>query len=109
MPGLGMKPDSNVHMLAAFVIDDVVVEPGIYSKQFFDMFNNSVISEESENIETGEILVSFKYKDDPEKQYILLKERLASIMLSNPLFVEVPDDKKWIAIGSKYINGEFQP
>lgn len=104
-----MKPDPDVHMLAAFVIDGVVVEPGIYSKQFFDMFNNSVISEESENLETGEIVVSLKYKQDEDKQYMVLPERLASIILSNPLLIEVPEDKKWIAIGSKYIDGEFQP
>ena len=109
IPGLGMRPDPDVHMLAAFVIDGLVVEPGIYSKQFFEMFNNSLINEESEDLETGEIIISLEYKDEGEKQYMRLPERLASIMLSSPTLVEVPEDKKWIAIGSKYIDGEFQP
>ena len=109
MPGLGMNPDPDRHTLAAFIIDGLVVEPGIYSKQFFEMFNNSIIREESEDPDTGNITVSLEYKNDGEKQYMILPERLASIMLSSPLLVEVPEDKKWIVIGSKYIDGEFQP
>jgi hypothetical protein len=97
-----------VHMLACFIIDDLVVENGVYSKEFFSLFNNSFV-EEKEQYDNGEILLSLKDKRDGIDQFIMLDERLGSIMLSNPKLIEVPEGSQWVTIGSKYIDGVFYP
>jgi hypothetical protein len=102
------SPDENTHMLACFIIDSLVVENNIYSKEFFNLFHSSIISEE-EQLDDGSIIILFKDKNTSEEQYIQLEERLSSIILSNPLFIEVLDNYRWITIGSKYINNQFLP
>jgi hypothetical protein len=100
------NPD--VHILACFIIEDLVVENGIYSKEFFNLFNQSR-SEEKEQYENGDILFSLIHNEDGEEQYLHLDERLGSIMLSNPQLIEVPEGSQWVTIGSKYIDGIFYP
>jgi hypothetical protein len=102
------SPDTNIHMLACFIINNIVVENNIFSREFFDMFNNSII-EEKQELEDGSLVVSFKNKETQEEQDIQLDERLGSIILSNPLFVEVPENDRWVTIGSKYVNNQFLP
>jgi hypothetical protein len=100
---------ADLHMIACFVIDNLVVENSAYSIEFFNMFNNSIVLEEEYFPDTEEIDVSLTDKNSGEKQYIRLNERLASIMLSSPKFIAVPEDSLWVAIGSKYIDGVFYP
>jgi len=97
-----------IHILACFVIEDIVVENGIYSYEFFNLFNNSIV-EEKEEYEDGDILLSLYDQADGSKQYMRLPERLGSIMLSSPKLIEVPEGSQWVTIGSKYIDGVFYP
>jgi hypothetical protein len=108
MPGQDNNFDPNIHMLACFVIGDLVVENGIYSEELFNMFNNSSV-EEKEQYENGDILLSLINKETGEEQYMHLDERLGSIMLSEPKLIEVSEGNQWVAIGSKYIDGVFYP
>lgn len=100
------NPD--VHILACFIIEGIVVENGIYSKELFNLFNESRV-EEKEQYEDGQILLSLIHNQDGEEQYMQLDERLGSIMLSNPILIEVPDGSQWVTIGSKYTDGVFYP
>jgi hypothetical protein len=100
--------NSDVHILACFIIDGIVVENGIYSKELFNLFNESRV-EEKEQYEDGQILLSLIHNQDGEEQYMQLDERLGSIMLSNPVLIEVPDGSQWVTIGSKYTDGVFYP
>ena len=100
------NPD--IHMLACFVIDDIVVENGVYSQEFVNLFNNSYV-EEKEQYENGEILLVLRHKEDNEEQFMHMDERLGSIMLSEPKLVAVPEGSQWVAIGCKYIDGVFYP
>jgi len=100
--------NSDVHMLACFIIGDTVVENGIYSREFFNLFNESR-AEEKEEYEDGQILLSLIHNEDGTEQYMQLDERLGSIMLSSPKLIEVPDGSQWVTIGSKYIDGVFYP
>jgi|LauGreDrversion4_2_1035121.scaffolds.fasta_scaffold107866_2 hypothetical protein len=100
------NPD--VHIPACFIIDGIVVENGIYSREFFNLFNQSRV-EEKEQYEDGQILLSLIHNQDGEEQYMQLDERLGSIMLSDPILIEVPDGSQWVTIGSKYIDGVFYP
>ena len=98
----------NVHKLACFIIDDLVVENGIYSSELFNLFNNSYVEEKEQN-ENGDILIVLRHKESGEEQGMYLDERLGSIMLSAPKLVEVPDGSQWVTIGCKYIDGVFHP
>jgi len=100
--------DPNVHMLACFIIDDLVVENGMYSEELVNLFNNSY-AEEKEQYENGEILFTLTHKSDGSEQWMRLDERLGSIMLSNPKLVEVTEGFQWVTIGCKYIDGVFYP
>lgn len=108
MEGQEYNFDPQIHILACFVIDDIVVENGIYSQEFFDLFNSSTV-EEVEQYENGEILLKLVHNQDLEEQRIYLQERLGSIMLSNPKLIKVPEGSQWVTIGSKYIDGVFYP
>jgi len=108
VPGQEHNFDPNVHTLACFIIEDLVVENGIYSKEFFDLFNQSR-AEEKEQYEDGNILVSLIHNENGQEQNLHLDERLGSIMLSSPKLIEVPDGSQWVTIGSKYIDGVFYP
>ena len=108
IPGVQNVPPSDTHhIIGAFVINEEVVHTGIYSKEFYDLYKNSVISEESENPDTGFITVKFLDGRDNLSMFILLDNKLASIMLSNPDFIEVPDGHEWVFAGTRYVNGEF--
>ena len=107
-PGQEHNFNENIHRLACFVIDELVVENGIYSIEFLNLFNNSIV-EEKEQYENGDILLTLTHKDDGEEQYIHLDERLGSIMLSDPKLIEVPEGYQWVTIGSKYIDEVFYP
>jgi hypothetical protein len=100
--------NENIHSLACFIINETVVENGIYSLELINLFNNSVI-EEKEQYEDGDILLTLTHKEDGEEQYMQVDERLGSIMLSNPQLIEVPEGSQWVVIGSKYIDGIFYP
>jgi hypothetical protein len=108
MPGQEHNFDPSVHIPACFVIGDLVVENGIYSREFFNLFNESR-AEEKEEKENGDILFSLIHNEDGTEQGMHLDERLGSIMLSNPKLIEVPEDSLWVTIGSKYIDGVFYP
>lgn len=108
VPGQDHNFNPDVHILACFIIGDLVVENGIYSKEFFDLFNQSR-AEEKEQYEDGNILVSLIHNEDGQEQNLHLDERLGSIMLSSPKLIEVPDGSQWVTIGSKYIDGVFYP
>jgi len=108
LPGREQNFDPNFHLPACFIIGDLVVENGIYSKEFFNLFNESV-AVEREEYEDGQILFSLIHNEDGTEQNIRLDERLASIMLSSPKLVAVPEDSLWVTIGSKYIDGVFYP
>lgn len=100
----------DTHMLACFIIDDIVVDNNVFSIEFFNMFNNSIIDEaSSENLPEDNIKVSFTDKDTGEVQYVIFDERQGSIVLSNPKLIEVPENSRWVTIGSKYIDGVFYP
>jgi hypothetical protein len=101
-----VSPDT--HLLACFVINDIVVDNNVFSREFFEMFHNSIIKEDS-ILETGEVLVSFTNKDSGEIQGVVFDERQGAIVVSNPLLVEVPENSRWVEIGSKYIDGVFYP
>jgi hypothetical protein len=107
-PGREQDFNEGIHVAACFVIDDIVVENGMYSREFFDLFNNSSI-EEKEEYENEEIRIALTENNSAEKQYMILNERLASIMLSNPQLIEVPESMRWVTIGSQYIDGVFYP
>ena len=98
----------DAHMLACFIINNLIVENNIYSREFFNLFHESNISEKEQS-EDGSLIILFANKSSGEEQLIQLDERLGSIILSNPLFVEVPDNDRWVTIGSKYINSQFLP
>ena len=108
VPGQEHNFNPDVHTLACFIIGDLVVENGIYSKEFFDLFNQSRV-EEKEQYEDGNILISLIHKEDGQEQHLHLDERLGSIMLSDPILVEVTEGSQWVTIGSKYIDGVFYP
>lgn len=108
MQGQEHNFNPNVHMLACFIIDDIVVENGMYSQEFITLFNNSY-AEEKEQYENGDIFFTLTHKIDKEEQWIRLDERLGSIMLSNPKLIVVPEGSQWVTIGCKYIDGVFYP
>lgn len=107
-PGNEQYFNEEVHVAACFIIDDIVVENGMYSREFFDLFNRSHI-EEKEQYENGDIRIALTESGGVEKQHMILDERLASIMLSNPQLIEVPENMRWVTIGSQYIDGVFYP
>lgn len=108
LPGREQHFNEDVHITACFIINDVVVENGMYSREFFNLFNRSTV-EEKEQYENEEILIALTEKNSGQKQYMILDERLASIMLSDPQLIEVPEHMRWVTIGSQYIDGEFYP
>jgi hypothetical protein len=108
MPGQENSFDSNIHLPACFIIGDLVVENGLYSKEFFNLFNESR-AEEREQLENGDILFTLIHNEDGTEQGMHLNERLGSIMLSEPKLIKVPEDSLWVTIGSKYIDGVFYP
>lgn len=99
---------TDTHTLACFIINDVVVDNNVFSKEFFNMFNNSIIKEES-ILENGDFEISLTHNVTGEVQYIILDERQGSIVVSNPLLIEVPEESRWVTIGSTYIDGVFYP
>lgn len=98
----------DTHLLACFIINDIVVDNNVFSKEFFNMFHNSTIKEESV-LENGDFEISFTNNITGEVQYVILNERQGAIILSNPLLVEVPEESRWVTIGSTYIDGVFYP
>jgi hypothetical protein len=98
----------DIHKLTCFVINETVVDINVLSVEFITMFNNSII-EEQQQMDNEEILVSFIDKNTQEIQGVQFDERQGSIVLSNPILVEIPEESRWVAIGSKYIDGIFYP
>ena len=100
------KPDMELHKVCAFVIEEDVVEVGIYKNDFYDLVLNSNISE-SEVYENLDSRLSFVNKETEEVVDVRLNEMLSSILLSGSLMIQVTSDTPWVVVGTKYINHEF--
>jgi len=102
------KPPIDKWKVGAFVIDEIVVEIDIYTNEFCDIISSSIASENLE-YEDGSILIDFTNKETSEIIQVKLNNKLASIILSDPIFVVVTQETPWVVAGTTYIDGKFGP
>jgi hypothetical protein len=100
------KPSQDEYKVGAFIIDEEAVEVGIYSNEFCSIIESSKAIE-NQQYEDGDYLIDFVNKETEQTIQIRLNERLSSIILSDPIFVLVTQETRWVVQGSKYINSEF--
>lgn len=102
------KPPILDWKVGAFIIDQEVVDINIYSNSFCDIVSLSNISENEPQHNNGDYSINLINKETQEVIQIIVNERLGAIMLSNPIFVIVPQETPWVDLGSKYIDNQFR-
>jgi hypothetical protein len=100
-----LKPPVSEWKVAAFIIDEAVVEINIYTNEFCDILSSSVATE-NEQYENGDSLIDFTNKETSDVTQMRLSEKLSAIILTDHIFIVSPEPD-WVVVGSKYINGEF--
>ena len=101
-----VKPNIDTWCPCAFIIDETVVEAGIYSKYFLYLVNNSFVEEISQNEITEESKLRF-YSNEFEDEFVVVSKKIAAILLSNSKFVEINIQDSWVVNGTKYENERF--